>query len=842
MAKTKKPLILSDDGRHPDWRTPLLNATSKVLAIIGSIWFAVNIAINPEVTLSPRRIIAASVLGLIWVTAIFKRLPENVRLGAILSGFISIATINIINSGPAAPGVVLPSMLVLLLAMLYGGLRGALIAGITILVLNLIGAYGWVTGTFPLRSTVVNNDLLNVFVWIRTEMGILFVFSAIIAIVNYLMKHVQVTMEELRNSEERAHLQISYAPEAIVVLDIEHMRFTEANPAAERLFGYSRAELLTKSPMDVSPERQSDGRLTDEVAAAAIQKAIQGSEVTFSWLHRNAHGKIIPCEIRLLRLPSDGHILLRGTVIDISERLHADQLRERSLSLMNATLESTADGILVVDVAGKIEIFNRMFTRMWRLPEDILQSKDDARALQWVLDQLSNPQQFMDKVKHLYDHPLEESFDILNFKDSRVFERFSRPQIIADKVVGRVWSFRDVTEQRRIAETNATLRAQLLESQKMEAIGTLAGGIAHDFNNILTGILGYTMLAKQVSGNSAELDEYLDQVSKGGKRAAELVSQILTFSRRGNHKSEPVQLRDVVTEAIKLLRATIPASIKIDAELPSNMPRVLANATQLHQVVMNLGSNAYHAMRDRLGTLTVRLETRLVDAVQTKTLSGINPGKYVCLIVGDTGVGMDEATLDRVFEPFFTTKLQGEGTGLGLSVVHGIILGYHGTIHVSSEPGRGSRFEILLPAIIEDHDTCAADADVVQRGHGEHILFVDDEETLVSLGKRMLEALGYEVQVETQVLQALARVKRDPNLFQMIITDHSMPRMTGLDFAERIRDIRADLPIILVSGYSASLTNERINSSGIREVLQKPYSDIELAAVIQRHLQKGQTD
>jgi len=382
------------------------------------------------------------------------------------------------------------------------------------------------------------------------------------------------------------------------------------------------------------------------------------------------------------------------------------------------------------------------------------------------------------------------------------------------------------------------LEQRLRESQKLEAIGTLASGIAHDFNNILTGIYGFTSLARESAAANDELRDYLDEIRRAGNRAAELIRQILTFSRKQGSDEDkgPVLLGPAVAEAAKLLRATSPSTIEFATEIAPELPAVLGNATQLHQVVMNLGTNAVQAMRERPGRLTICLDACVVGEAQASALPGIVPGPHVRLTVSDTGDGMDADTQERIFEPFFTTKAPGEGTGLGLSVVHGIVRGHHGAIRLTSEVGLGSSFEILLPVGAARPPSDRADSEPVAQGHGERILVVDDERTIARAGELTLRRLGYDATGESQVLEALASLESDPFAFDLVVSDQTMPALTGLEFALRIRALRADLPVVLVSGHSDALTPQAVDAAGVREILAKPFSKEVLAAAVRRHL------
>ena len=387
---------------------------------------------------------------------------------------------------------------------------------------------------------------------------------------------------------------------------------------------------------------------------------------------------------------------------------------------------------------------------------------------------------------------------------------------------------RDVTDRKQ-------LEAQYRQAQKMESLGTLAGGIAHDFNNILAAIHGYTELAK-LTVHDATVREYLHAVCEAAARATDLVKRILAFSRQQPPQRTCVQLRQVVAESLKLLRASIPSTIEFDANLSRATAPVLADPSQVHQVIMNLGTNAWHAMKDRPGRLAVTLEDVEVDAYMAATNPSLKPGPYVRVSVSDTGCGMDRGTLERIFEPFFTTKPPAEGTGLGLSVVHGIMHSHDGAVTVYSEPRRGTTFQLYFPARPGEAAAPAATATTIPRGRGERVLFVDDEDLLANMGEIMLGQLGYAAMSSAKPADALRRVRADPAGFDLVITDFTMPGMTGVDLAEAIHGIRPDLPIILITGYTLGLTLERLRPIGIRELLSKPQTIEALAVAIRNAL------
>jgi PAS domain S-box-containing protein len=390
---------------------------------------------------------------------------------------------------------------------------------------------------------------------------------------------------------------------------------------------------------------------------------------------------------------------------------------------------------------------------------------------------------------------------------------------------------RDVTERKKADREREKLEEQLRRSQKMETIGTLAGGIAHDFNNILTPILGYTDMAMaetEVTGNTRA---DLEQVIQAAHRAKELVQQILLFGRQGDEERKPVRLRLIVKEALKLLRASLPASIEIRVNVTDTCGPVLADASQMHQVLMNLCTNAYHSMRERGGVLDITLDPVEVNEEFARQNANLHPGTYLRLAVSDTGHGMDRVTMERIFEPFFTTKDPGEGTGLGLSVVHGIIMQHGGEITVSSQVGIGTVFQIYLPQVTEDAPELSMQDGHVPGGH-ERVLFVDDEEEIVRMGAKMLLKLGYKVTARTSSVDALDVFRERACEFDLVITDQNMPRMTGAALAREMIRIRPDIPIILMTGYSETVTTENFRHLGISDYLMKPLSARDLGRAI----------
>ncbi len=395
--------------------------------------------------------------------------------------------------------------------------------------------------------------------------------------------------------------------------------------------------------------------------------------------------------------------------------------------------------------------------------------------------------------------------------------------------------------RRRVEEEKGRIEVQMRQAQKMEAIGTLAGGIAHDFNNILGIILGYAEITLLSTPPATSVHNNLQQVVKASRRAKDLVKQILTFSRQGEQERKPLPVNPIVKETLKLLRAVLPTSIEIrqSIEEPERGAFVvMADSTQIHQVLMNLCTNASYAMREKGGILEVRLCEVDFSRFDIARPADLNPGSYVRLSVGDTGPGMEQAVLERIFDPYFTTKGPGEGTGLGLAVVHGVVRSHGGAITACSQPGKGTEFHVYLPRM-ESKAAAEETESLPLPGGGETILFVDDEMMLAYVGTKILKSLGYEVVTRMGSIEALDVFRAQPHKFDLVITDMTMPEMSGLELAEEFLRIRPGMPIILCTGFSAVATPEKVKAAGIRGLLMKPLTMNEVAKKVREVLDEG---
>ena len=530
------------------------------------------------------------------------------------------------------------------------------------------------------------------------------------------------------------------------------------------------------------------------------------------------------------------------TIVGLHD-VYARQMTQELLSKnrhLETFLESTTQGILELFNA-KIVYVNSAAAAMFGVPENMLLT-------------LYPPDLFEDAVRVQLESLIKTKNDEPVEIGNRSSITLNNRQVTITKL-----PVQGDTATVILLVTDVTLRKrmeyELRQSQKMEAIGTLAGGIAHDFNNMLAAIIGYTELSMEFTAQETELYNNLQNVLNAGNRATDLVKQILTFSRQTDTVRKPLQITAIVTEALKLLRSSLPASIQIQQYFKDDLYTILSDPTQIQQIVMNLCTNAAHAMRDHGGILDVGLrnlevgwepsdskakENRSDDKGTGKiehltSPSGLAPGRYVNLTVSDTGPGINPQVKDRIFDPYFTTKEQGEGTGMGLSVVHGIVKSQGGEITVQSDPGKGSTFDIYLPAVETQVFAEIESTEAFPIGN-ECILFVDDEPPLVEIGQKILECLGYRIVTRTSSVEALNLFRATPDKFDLVVTDMTMPHMNGDKLARELMAIRSDIPIILCTGYSDMISERKAKKTGIREFVMKPLAKRELTTVVRKVL------
>jgi len=645
------------------------------------------------------------------------------------------------------------------------------------------------------------------------------------AIMESRLRHERSEAERsLAISESRYRLLVEQASDGIFTMARDG-RCSDVNARALEMMQYSRDEFLRLKLGDlIDPEERS--RLDAE-----IERLRHGGSRVSEFRICRKDGTWFDAEISARALP-DGHLI--GIVRDLTERRRAEQALRDSEERFRQIAENIHEVFWMNDPAQhRVLYVSPAYETVWgRRCEELLACPTD-----WL--QAIHPDDRDRVAKAAATRQLSgdyhEIYRVVR-PDGTIRWVRDRAFPIRDaqgKVYRVVGTAEDITEHRKLED-------QFLQAQKMEAVGTLAGGIAHDFNNILAAITGYSELMRMQIKDQPEVNGYLDALLQASARATSLVRQILAFSRQGEHARKPVDLSQVVAEPLALLRATIPATVAFDLDLPENLPPVLADETHIHQIVMNLGTNAAHAMKDHPGTLGVKVGLCEVTEEFAKTTERLRPGPHLVLTVSDTGKGMTPELMKRMFEPFFTTKGPGEGTGLGLAVVHGVMQTHEGEVTVKSKPGKGTTFQLYFPAYLTPvPDQPAGPEGAPPRGRGERILFVDDEAPIMMVGRLMLEQLGYQVEGGTDALEMLERFKETPHAFDLVITDLTMPGITGVEFARRLLEIRSDIRIIVTTGYNATLTLERMRQLGIHELIMKPLSMHSLATTL-RHALDGQ--
>jgi two-component system, cell cycle sensor histidine kinase and response regulator CckA len=629
----------------------------------------------------------------------------------------------------------------------------------------------------------------------------------------------------------------------VAVLDV-HGTITAVN---ERWRRFARANWASLEAHDfvgvnyLAVCEKSVGMASDEgvhAALAGIRAVMDGSQMQFS-LEYPCHS---PGEQRWFLMHvsplGDSH---GGVVVahqDITERKQAEGALAEVQARLATIVDSAMDGIVTIDDEERILVFNAAAEAMFGCPA--------AEAIGQPVERFI-PERF--RAAH-HGHLLRFGRTGDTQRAAGQFVRISglrangeefplEASISRTHLNGHVIFtivHRDVTERVRGEEARVHLEAQLRLAQKMEALGTLAGGIAHDFNNILGAIIGNTELARQDVDPSHPAVESLNEIRKASLRAKDLVQRILAFSSEQLQPRSVISLRPVVEESVMLLRATLPAGVGIITGFDADTPTVLADPTLIHQVLMNLCTNAWHALEGHAGRIDIRLDGVALDAEASGAAATLRPGHFARLSVTDTGTGMDAGTVERIFDPFFTTKPVDQGTGLGLSVVHGIMKAHDGAIVVTSQLGSGTTFHLYFPAAEAPEPTAAPGRAAVKpppAAGGQHVLYLDDEESLVLLVTRTLERLGYQVSGYTQAAAALAAVRTDPTQFDLVVTDLNMPGTSGLEVAREVARLRPDLPVVLASGYITEELRRQVAETGVRQVIYKPNTVEELCAVVQ---------
>ncbi|MDJ0783733.1 MAG: response regulator [Desulfosarcinaceae bacterium] len=624
----------------------------------------------------------------------------------------------------------------------------------------------------------------------------------------------------LRESEERFRKITLFAKDAIIMMDVDG-QVSFWNKAAEEIFGFSEGQALGRTLHDLIAPSDVRKVYRDTYPTIGANNALSNLGKHVELTARHQSGRVFPIELSLSALKLTGTWHLVGIIRDISRRKQTIEKLQASERKVRSYLDTAPDGIFVTTTQGDYVEVNQAACRMT--------GYNEIELLDLNLIDLTPPES-QRNIFNYFEQVVQKGRAIgesafVRKDRSRGFWTIHGVRLSENRFL---WFTKDVTEERQ-------LEKQLRQAQKMESIGTLAGGIAHDFNNILSSILGYTELTLAVMPEEeSQLNHYVNAILKAGERARDLVGQILTFSRQGEQIQAPVQVHLILKEALKLLRSSLPATIEIRQKI-SDAGSTMADPTQIHQVIMNLCTNAYHAMEVEGGILNVQLtRTELDDSARLNSLS-LAAGTYLKLTVSDTGSGMPQEVIDRIFDPYFTTKEKGKGTGLGLAVVHGIVKSHQGAIQVTSAPGEGSTFKIYLPAS-SIHDIPEMPIASPLPTGDERILLVDDEAEIVAIEQQMLERLGYRVKAFANSVEALTHFQAHAGDFDLVITDLTMPGLTGDRLTEELLKVRPDLPIILCTGFSEMMNEAKAEAVGITKFLMKPVSMVDFAMAVRQVL------
>jgi len=643
--------------------------------------------------------------------------------------------------------------------------------------------------------------------------------------------------EAVRKSEQKYRLLTTNTLDTVWTTDTE-FNMTFVNSAIFNFLGYTPEEFLGLNPSVFTPP---EGLKTIQSAAEQLiskYKEEEISQVKFELQQIRKDGSIIDVEIRSnLLLDGEGSFIgFQGRSVDITERKLVEKKLLENENKMRSIVEGTPNLFFYTQdlnadltyISPAVERITGRSIKDWLAQRDwfLTDTKFNEIVKETTRKHLrgeTTKGPMIAEIEHKDGHHL-----LLEIYENIIFED--------GKVVGLQGVAHDVTQRYQAEEENVKLETQLRRAQKLETIGTLAGGIAHDFNNILAPIMGFTELALLKVDESKPIARDLNQVLNGAHRAKELVEQILLFSKQTEKEHQPLALQRVIKEALKLLRPSIPTTIEISQKIDASCNKVLADATQIHQIVVNLCTNAWQSMGNG-GTLTIELSQVNVDITTAKLYPNLNRAEYARLSVIDTGCGMDEETIDRIFEPFFTTKSVDKGTGLGLSVVHGIVRSHHGDILVSSEPEKGSAFHVYLP-ILKSEDEIVETKTKEISGGTEYVMIVDDEPAISEMVKSMLENFGYKADIYKTGLAAIEAFEQQPDKYDLLLSDLTMPQMTGLDLADQLHKKNPKLPVIIMTGFGDSLTVPTLEHYGIKRVIAKPVGVKELATTVRKVLDK----
>lgn len=665
---------------------------------------------------------------------------------------------------------------------------------------------------------------------IHLQMGTYAGYRVFIAIVLDISERKKV-LDALRESEERFRTLFENAPEALVVMDVELGRFVDVNPNACRLFAMGRDDLLRYGPLELSPPVQPNGKSSREEGREKIQQAASGMTLHFEWTHRDALGHDIPCEVYLVRMPSSTRSLVRGSIVDITERKRAEEELKEAQMIANYGSWS------------------------WDLKTNEVIWSDNLYKIHGIA--MGTPMNFEKAISFIHPEDLEAVQTkvrlMLTEKKTTEFEYRIKTEGGIEKVVRGQQKFifdaegdilrligtvQDITERKRAEAERWFLERQMQHTQKLESLGILAGGIAHDFNNLLTSILGYSDLARLELPPESATKNYIDEVVKGARRAAELTQQMLAYSGKGRFVVQPVNLSMLVEEMTRLLEVSISKKCVLNYQFSADLPSFEADAVQIRQIVMNLVINASEAIGDRNGVISISTGGMFCDREYLGEMylnENLPEGQYVYLEVSDTGCGMSEEMRMKIFDPFFTTKFMGRG--LGLAAVLGIVRGHRGAIKVYSEMGKGSVFKVLFPslsqAVVEREVRAVENSKWVGQGS---VLVIDDEELVRGLASQMMKKMGFCVLTAVNGREGVEIFQKDSEKIRLILLDMTMPEMDGEETFREIQRIKSGVRTILSSGYNEQTVTNQFVGKGLASFIQKPYRYWDLVKVVRQVL------
>jgi len=623
----------------------------------------------------------------------------------------------------------------------------------------------------------------------------------------------------LQQNEEKYRKILDDIEEGYFEVDLKG-NFTFFNNSVCRILGYSASEIPGMNNRQYMDEKNA--KKVSETFNRVYRTGKPAKRFDWEVIRADGSNGHVDASVTLITDEAGNPIGFRGIARDITERKQAEKDLRESEEKYRQLVNHAPAGIYEIDFTkGKLVSVNDVMSEYTGYSKDELLNmsapdfltRESQKQMTDSIARLMNGEKIYGSVE--YKARAKDGRELWMLVNARYFyDKNGKPK--SALVVTH-----DITDRKR--------------AQKMEAIGTLAGGIAHDFNNILSVIIGYTELIL-LNGNVAEdVRQNLKEIFNASKHARDMVKQILAFSRQSKQERKPIQVAHIVKEAIKMLRASLPTTISIQQHIEKDTGIIEADPTQIHQVLMNLCTNAAHAMNGKDGVMQISLSNVELDLARPEMVPDLNPGPYLKLSVSDTGHGIAPDAYDKIFDPYFTTKKKEEGTGLGLAVVQGIVNSYKGAVTFDSEVGKGTTFHVYLPAIKRKLTNEEEISTPLPMGQ-EWILFVDDEQPLVEIGKQMLQRLGYTVATRTSSIEALELFKADPNRFDLVITDIVMPNMTGDKLAEKIIDIRSDIPVILCTGYSEKITRKDASEMGIQSFLMKPLVMRDLANTVRQAL------